>query len=267
MALPHYEVYALRYATSQGRSRSENFISTDRHDAPMPIDYFVWIIRGEGRTILVDTGFNLAAAQARKREFLRCPVQSLSLLGIKPEDIDDVVLTHMHYDHAGNIKLLPTARLHVQESEIHYCCGSDMTFGIFRHAYAVADVLDVVQGVYDQRVTFYKGDARIAPGIELLLIGGHTKGLQSVRVHTARGWIVLASDATHFYENLERQSPFPIVHNVGDMLRGYDILKQNADSPDHIVPGHDPQVLACYPSHPASAEIACLHQAPHHRPS
>jgi len=100
-----------------------------------------------------------------------------------------------------------------------------------------------VRGVYDKRVHFYHGHDELFPGVQLLHIGGHTQGLQAVRVHTARGWVVLASDASHYYANLQQQSPFPIVDNVAQMLAGYEILHKFADSPDHIVPGHDPMAM------------------------
>ena len=110
------------------------------------------------------------------------------------------------------------------------------------------------------------GDAVLAPGVELMLIGGHTRGLQAVRVYTQRGWVVLASDASHFYENMEQDRPFPIVYNVADMLAGYRKVAAAADSAGHIVPGHDPEVLRRYPAWPGDRiGIACLHQAPRDR--
>ena len=117
------------------------------------------------------------------------------------------------------------------------------------HAYHVDDVVDLVRLVYKDRVVFHDGDAELAPGIQLLLIGGHTKGLQSVRVHTARGWIVLASDAAHFYENAEAGRLFPIVYDVPRMLEGHRRLLTLAGSIDHFVPGHDPLVMQRYPRH------------------
>src|SRR6185369_5052092 len=121
---------------------------------------------------------------------------------------------------------------------------------------------ELVRKVYAERVRFHDGDAAIAPGVKLLLIGGHTNGLQSVRVHTARGWVVLASDASHYYENMRRFKPFPIVYNVAAMLEGHRRLAEVADSPDHVVPGHDPEVLKRYPTFGGDAGIVCLHQVP-----
>jgi glyoxylase-like metal-dependent hydrolase (beta-lactamase superfamily II) len=260
---PCYEVFALRYATSPARRRHENFIVKDPHDDIMPMDYFVWVIRHPQRTILVDTGFNAAAAKARGRMFLRCPIEGLSSLGLLPQDIEQVVLTHLHYDHAGNIDLLPEAQFHIQESELHYACGHHMCQPVFRHAYDVQDIVHLVRRVYSNRVTFHHGRVTLAPGVELIKIGGHTQGLQSVRVHTQRGWLVLASDASHYYENMMRASPFPIVFHVGDMLDGFETLRRLASSPDHIIPGHDPLVREWYPIWGDRADdVVALHLSP-----
>lgn len=260
--IQEYEVFALRYATVE-RRRAENFMIHDPHDGPMPMDYFVWVIRGQERTYLVDTGFNRTAAEARKRTFLRCPIGALSALGIAPDDVTDVIITHLHYDHAGNVNLLPNARIHLQEKELQYATGSYMRHPLLRSAYSVDDVVEIVRGVYNDRIEFYSGDADIAPGIQLVHVGGHTAGLQAVRVHTARGWVMLASDASHFYENVRNTSPFPIVLHVGDMLNGFQRLLSLCDSPDHFVPGHDPLVLTRFPRWgDADDEIVCLHQAP-----
>lgn len=260
-SLPDYKIHALRYATVN-RSRGENFIAHDPHDGPMPMDYFVWVIQHGQRTVLVDTGFNAQAARERKREFLRCPISSLQSLGIEPAQVNDVILTHLHYDHAGNVDLLPNARFHLQESELQYSVSRYMGYKPLRHSYCVHDVKNLVDGLYQDRLVFYSGDAPMAPGIELLHIGGHTQGLQAVRVHTARGWVVLASDASHYYDNMDDDSPFPVVHDIGAMLEGYRKLHRFASSPAHIVPGHDPLVRQRYPAHESAPDVVALHVAP-----
>jgi glyoxylase-like metal-dependent hydrolase (beta-lactamase superfamily II) len=264
MSDPAYEVYAVRYAHHQARKRAENFIGGDPHDGPMPMDYFVWLLRAPGHVVLVDTGFNAHTAELRKRTLLQCPIEALARLGVAPEDVDDVVLTHLHYDHAGNIDKLPMAKFHIQDAEVDYATGRCMCFEPMRHAYAEDDVVLLVRRVYQDRVVFHDGNAQLAPGLELLKIGGHTKGLQAVRVHTRRGWIVLASDASHYYENMGSSRPFPIVYNLADMLSGYAKVHGAADSPDHVVPGHDPQVLKRYPAYRGAADIAMLHEPPRH---
>jgi len=265
--VPEYKVFALRYATHE-RFRRDNFMAGgDPHDGPMPLDYFVWAIRGGGATWLVDCGFNEAMARRRARRFLRCPIRSLAALGIAPSQVKDVILTHLHYDHAGNLDLLPSARIHLQERELRYATGCHMCKPVFRAAFEADDVVHVVRAVHADRVRFCARETALAPGLETHLVGGHTDGLQVVRVHTRRGWLVLASDASHFYENMEREAPYPIVFHVGDMVAGWDRIARLADSPRHVIPGHDPDVRRRYPALagvPAElqGEIVCLHEEP-----
>ena len=247
----NYEVYAVKYA-HHARRRSENFIGGvpggDAHDGPMPLDYFVWLIRGDGREIVVDTGFSAAMAAKRGRDHLRCPTAGLRMLGCDSRTVKDVVITHLHYDHVGNFDLFPAATLHLQDLEMHYATGRHMAKPVFSGAYEVEDVVGMVRRVYAGRVRFHDGDAEIAPGVSVHLIGGHTLGLQVVRVATRRGWVVVASDASHFYANMEQVRPFPIVYSVADMVAGYDRLRALAESSAHVIPGHDPLVLERYPA-------------------
>jgi len=220
----------------------------------MPLDYFVWLVRGAGREIVVDSGFSAAVAAKRAREHLRCPSEGLRLIGCEASAVRDVVITHLHYDHVGNFELFPAATFHLQDLEMRYATGRHMGEPVFRGAYEVEDVVGMVRGVYAGRVRFHDGDAELAPGVSLHLIGGHTMGLQVVRVATRRGHVVLASDASHFYANMEQARPFPIVFSVGDMVQGYRRLRALADSPDHIIPGHDPLVMRRYPAPEAPLE-------------
>jgi glyoxylase-like metal-dependent hydrolase (beta-lactamase superfamily II) len=154
----------------------------------------------------------------------------------------------LHYDHIGNFDLFPAATFHLQDLEMRYATGRHMGERFFSGAYDVEDVAGMVRRVYAGRVRFHDGDAELAPGLSIHLIGGHTMGLQSVRVRTRRGWLVLASDASHFYANMEQVRPFPIVWSVADMVQGYRRLRELAESPEHIIPGHDPLVLERYPA-------------------
>ena len=243
-----YEVFALRYGTSGPRSRRENFLTPDAHDGPMPMDYFVWAVRNAARVLIVDTGFTRAAAERRGRLFLRDPLDLMRDIGIDPAAVSDVILTHLHYDHAGGLDSFPHARFHLQDAEIAYATGRAMRHQALAHAFDVEDVISVVRRVYAGRVSFHDGDGEVAPGVTVHRVGGHTAGLQVVRVLTARGYLVLGSDAFHFTENRRRRSPFPIVFNVGDMLEGYELCERLADGEDLIVPGHDPEVMALWPS-------------------
>ncbi len=133
-----------------------------------------------------------------------------------------MIVTHMHYDHVGNLAAYPNAMFHLQDREMEMLPAATWRTAASREAFNLRDVLQMVEQVYAGRVCFHDGDAEIAPGITVHHVGGHTKGLQVVRVHTARGWLVLASDASHYYRNMEEGRPFPAVFNVGDMLEGTD---------------------------------------------
>jgi glyoxylase-like metal-dependent hydrolase (beta-lactamase superfamily II) len=240
-----FEVYAIRYATVARRS-AENFIGADPHEAGGNLDYFVWLVRNASHTVVVDTGFSQAAARRRRREFLRSPVEGLSLFGVDAAQVEDVIITHLHYDHVGNFELFPRARFHVQDRELSYATGRYMAIEYFSQAYEIDEVVAMVRHVYAGRVAFHDGDSDIAPGLSVHHIGGHSQGLQVVRVWTRVGWLVLASDASHYYANMNEQRPFPLVADVTQMADGWRKLRMLAGQPQHIVPGHDPLVMQRY---------------------
>ncbi|MFG1425237.1 N-acyl homoserine lactonase family protein [Roseixanthobacter glucoisosaccharinicivorans] len=248
MALEPYEVYAVHYAHNPAATSAHNFVGGDTHDVPMPLDYFVWAIKGNGRTFILDTGFDEAMAHKRKREFRRSPGAGLKCIGIDPDTVEDVIISHMHYDHCGNYDLFPRARYHLQDIEMGYCTGRCMCHGALKMPFEEEDVVAMVRKVFAGRVQFHDGTAEVAPGISLHHVGGHSKGLQVVRVWTRRGWLVLASDASHFYANMEQGRAFPILHSLADTLEGYDRLRALASDPSAIIPGHDPILFDRYPA-------------------
>ncbi len=257
-----YEIVAIRYGTQQDRTAASNFLFPDDHSAHMPIDYYVWAITGGGRTIVVDTGFSHATAEARGRRLMRSPVEGLALAGIDAASVKDVVLTHLHYDHAGCMNDFPAATFHLQDAEMAFATGRCMCHRVLRIPMEVEDVTTAVRHVFADRVTFHDGTATIAPGITLHLVGGHSGGLQVVRVATARGYVVLASDAAHYWANIRTRNPFPLVVDVARMAEGWRICEELADGPDHVIPGHDPAVLTRFPSLPGCAEVVRVDLAP-----
>ncbi|MDE2515560.1 MAG: N-acyl homoserine lactonase family protein [Rhodospirillales bacterium] len=214
----------------------------------MPLDYFVWAIKGPDRSFILDTGFDAAMAARRGRQLLRCPSEGLRAIGIAADQVEDVILSHMHYDHCGNYDLFPKARYHLQDREMAYCTGRCMCHPGLRGPFEADDVTAMVRKLFDGRVQFHDGISELAPGITLHHVGGHSKGLQVVRVFTRRGWMVLASDASHFYANMEEGRAFPIVHDHEATLEGYATMRRLASRRDAIIPGHDPLVLARYPA-------------------
>lgn len=239
-----YEVFAIRYAELTARTRRETFIGLDPHDsAPCPMDYYIWLVRNSERTIVVDTGFDHAEGHARGRIVDRLPREGLAILGVDASKVSDVIVTHLHYDHAGSLGDFEHAQFHLQETEMAYATGCCMGYEALRHPYSVEHVCQMVKNVYAGKVVFADGDRQVAPGVTCHLIGGHAKGVQAVRVMTESGPLVLASDSAHYYENFLQYRPFIITHDVEATLRGYDRLRDLADGDtDLIVPGHDPLV-------------------------
>lgn len=241
-----FELYAIRYATAQ-RTGAEVFIGGDPHEGPIPMDYYVWLARNATHDVVIDTGFDAPAARRRGRELLLHPREGLQRLGVDCARVQDVVITHLHYDHAGNLGLFPAARFHLQDAEMAFATGRHMTQPFFAQAYDVDPVLEMVRLVYGARVRFHRGDAEIVPGLSVHHVGGHTHGLQVVRVRTRRGWMVLASDATHYLANMQQERPFPIVADVMQMTAGWERLRVLADAEALIIPGHDPLVMRRFP--------------------
>jgi glyoxylase-like metal-dependent hydrolase (beta-lactamase superfamily II) len=250
---PAYDVFAIKYAERDAR-RSDHFIGGDPHDAPMSMDYFVWAIVGNGQTWVVDTGFGPDDAARRKRRLVRSTADGLSLIGIDAATTTNVILTHLHYDHVGGFDQFPNTRFHLQDREMAFATGRNMTTHEQSHSFTPRHIAEMVMAVHDGRVAFHDGDSQLADGLSVHLLGGHTDGLQVVRVNTRLGWLVLASDATHYYENMDTTRPFPIVFNLDAMVAGYDRLRILAGPDGVIVPGHDPKVFDRHPAADASLE-------------
>jgi glyoxylase-like metal-dependent hydrolase (beta-lactamase superfamily II) len=257
-----YHVYSLCFARLD-RTAHQNFMVPDLHDGPMPLDYNMWILHNSARTVLVDTGFGPRAAKERGRILDVDPIEALGRLGIDPDTISDVLITHLHYDHAGNMDRLTRARFHVQESEVVYATGPCMCEKFMRFPYDVEDVVTFIRHTFAERVVHHCGDAAPLPGISLHHLPGHTAGIQAVKVNTPRGPVLLASDVSHYYANFLRKSPFSLIINVPETLESYDAMLRLVPGTDNIIPGHDPRVREIYPMIEVEGiKLAELHKAP-----
>jgi glyoxylase-like metal-dependent hydrolase (beta-lactamase superfamily II) len=251
-AAQHPAVYAIRFAYREESSRKEHFYRGDPcgEDA-MPIDYFVWAIVSADRAVLVDAGFTREVAEKRgARFFVQRPDEALAGLGVDLDAVRDVVLTHLHYDHTGHLPLFPAAQVHLQREEWEYWTGPYAARGENPHLIEQDDLDYLAAHRQSGMVTLHDGDAEVIPGVRVHRVGGHTRGLQVVVVDTARGPLVLASDASHFYANIGEDRPYSIVDHLPSMYDAFDWIIDTAGDIDHVIPGHDPQVLERYPAVP-----------------
>jgi glyoxylase-like metal-dependent hydrolase (beta-lactamase superfamily II) len=258
------QAFALRYATHHRPARDNFLMPVDPHDAPMPMDYFIWLLRSPDAEIVVDTGYAPEVAARRGRRMIQPIDVALRALGTEVGGVRDVIITHLHADHASNLNLFPEATFHLQDREMAFATGRHMCSGCLRYPFEVEDVVRMVRAVYADRVVFHDGDGEIAPGVTVHRVGGHTDGLQMVRVSTQRGPVVLASDASHYYANMSRENPYPVIFDVGAVLQGWRMARKLADgAEDRIIPGHDPEVRKRYPAVAGTnGEVMSLHINP-----
>ena len=246
---PRYQIYAIRYATLPDFPVAELVAGADRA-RKLDIAMMVWLVRGNGRNVLVDSGFyrDHFFKEWHVNEYVK-PSEALKPLGVKPEDITDVIITHMHWDHADGMDLFPKARIWIQKDELQYYAGEAWQSKDASDGFDPEDVLTLVKLNTQGKVGLVNGDAQeILPGITCYTGGRHTYASQYVGVNTAAGTVVLASDNMYLYENLDKHVPIAATLDAASNLRAQDRMKQLAAKPAFIVPGHDPAVMSRFPN-------------------
>ncbi len=247
--LPVHEVYAIRYATQPERPEGATFLGGNPSKMIRGLDFFTYVIKGPNGIFVVDTGFNADLSGDGGRNFLEEPSEIINKFGIDPKTVNRVLLTHAHFDHVGNLDHYPQAEFSIHVDEMTSITGPDITYAPFRVAYHERDTQKLINLLYEERLSFYMETVnQVAPGIEFHLVGGHSRGQMILRVHTKRGWILLASDAVHLYEEVETERPFAIFHDLQKMIEGYRTSVQLAGGIDRLISGHDPLVTDWYPA-------------------
>lgn len=245
--MPPYEVTVARYGTRVGR-RSEVYLNHALYheaDGPIGMDYFFWVIRNAEHTIVVDTGFSSTGGANRGRTTITPPPELFAELGVHPEDAPTVVITHGHYDHIGNLGHFDRSTVVIAQVELDFWSGPHARRTQFHHS-VEDDELDALFAARDAgRVRPFADRLEVAPGVEVIRMGGHTPGQSVVRVPTSIGTVLLASDAVHYYEELDRDMPFSSVADLVEMYEGFDRIHAMLASGDvqHVISGHDPATL------------------------
>jgi N-acyl homoserine lactone hydrolase len=231
---------------------------------PIVVPVLAFYIEGGSKKILVDTGVVNAGPDGTHHGFplfdagTQGMLDALAEIGLKPADIDIVILTHMHFDHAANIGLFPHAQFILQKKEWEYAKAP----------------LPIQQGVYlpELIVQLEKYDLllvddgyEVADGIQVICVPGHTKGQQAIVVNTSDGTYVIAGDLTYTYLNIyperdEMTDMFgtkipctpqpghafypPGIHtDLSDWYNSIWRILKIAGSRKHIIPGHDPGLM------------------------
>ena len=247
---PIYEVYAISYGIIPDFSVAGLVAGADR-SRKLDIQMMVWLLKGSnGANILVDSGFyrDKFFKQWKVRDFIK-PSEAISKVGLKPDDITDLIITHMHWDHADGMDLFPKARVWIQQDEYTYYTGEAWQTGGSHGGIDPEDVTALVKINVEGRVRMVKGDDQEAiAGIRFYTGGRHTYASQYVGVNTKARTAVIASDNCYLYENLDKHAPIAQTREAGANLKAQDRMKQLASSPRLIVPGHDPAVFTRFPA-------------------
>jgi glyoxylase-like metal-dependent hydrolase (beta-lactamase superfamily II) len=245
---PVYEVYAIRYATLPDFPVAELVSGADKN-RKLDLAMMIWLVRGGGHTVLVDSGFyhEQFFKDWKLKDFVK-PSDAVAKMGVKPEDVTDVVITHMHWDHADGADLFPKARIWIQKEELEYYAGEAWETKDTSDGFDAQDVVELVKLNTEGRVGLVHGDAQeILPGLTCYTGGKHTYQSQYVGVNAAGGTVILASDNMYLYENLEKHVPIGSTLDAASNLRAQDRMKRLATRPEWIVPGHDPAVFERFP--------------------
>jgi glyoxylase-like metal-dependent hydrolase (beta-lactamase superfamily II) len=247
---PARQVLAVRFG-HRVATRAESYLNFHLYGEPdtdLDVDYFFWVISDGRDVFLVDTGFAPDVGDRRRRSHYTTPARVLPELGIAPDDVTAVVITHAHWDHTGNVRQFPRAQLVMTQAEYAFWTSPLAARKHFAAHSEPEEIALLRRAREEGRLTLFTGEHALAPGIDLLEVGGHTPGQLIASVATpAGGTAVLASDALHFYEEVERDRPFAILADLPAMYRAYDTLTQLATQPGtHLVAGHDPGVRARY---------------------
>jgi glyoxylase-like metal-dependent hydrolase (beta-lactamase superfamily II) len=260
---PAREVLAVKYG-HRVTTRAESYFNYHVYgepDADLDIDYFFWVIRDGAGVILVDTGFAPEVGQRRRRKSYSTPAEALPGLGIAADEVTAVVITHAHWDHTGNVRQFPRAQLIMTEAEYGFWTSPLAGRTHFAAHSEPDEIALLARARAEDRVTLFTGGYPLAPGIELTEVGGHTPGQLIAAVTTPDGTTVLASDALHFYEEVERDRPFAILADLPAMYRAYDTLAQLATQPNtRLVAGHDPLVRTRFAGYGAASGAGAAHE-------
>lgn len=244
------EVVAVRYGTLS-TSKSALFYRYGAYgdaDVTQQMDYFFWVVRSAGQITLVDTGFAPDVGERRGRTNVITVSDALARLDIAPADVAQVVLTHFHYDHIGNVDLFPDAELVVPAAELDFYTGPLASRPQIAEHVERSEIDIIVEADKAGRVTLVEDTAEIAAGITADIVGGHAPGQMIVTVDTGAGDVVLTSDAVHLYEELHGDRPFSVFVDLPGMYATFDLLLEKERAGATVVPGHDPDVTTRFPA-------------------
>lgn len=249
---PVYKVYALQYAESGLPATAADFSLNAPKSERIKMNFVVWLIRGNGKNILVDAGFLNDLEDVKGLgviDYIR-PDSALLRFGVRPGDITDIIFSHPHWDHIDGVTLFPNAQIWIQKEDFNYFVSTAWQKGQSNGGFEKRDVRAMVNLNLAGKVTLVDGDNKeIMPGIKVFTGSRHTFNSQYVLVDTEPNKIILASDNIWIYYSLDHlvpPSPGGTLDPVG-YVKAMQRMKTMVNDVKYIIPGHDGAVFSRFP--------------------
>ena len=215
-----------------------------------------WLVRGDGRNVLVDSGMpDLDVIEKRLKVKgigggHAALIEGLAGEGLEPSDITDIVLTHLHFDHAENLDLFPQARVVIQRNEVLSAIDPVPSQRIF---YWQSTIDKLLARKRPTELLMVDGDLDLFPGFRLLSLPSHSEGMQVAIVTTERGRVGLVSDLgdhyRYWFPDDPRATATPHRSLAGAYLTGairsegerawQAAMRRVAAATDIVIPAHD----------------------------
>jgi glyoxylase-like metal-dependent hydrolase (beta-lactamase superfamily II) len=244
----NYEIFAIKFGERTHKIPLSDAAVGAKGNDSLNVCFMYWLLKGNGKIILVDAGFADDMEINPKFISYSRPDKMLEKINIKPDDVTDIILTHSHWDHIGGIDLYPGAQVWMQKDDYDYFVGNAWQKGGINNGFNEKDVLKIVQRNLDKKLTLVKGDdIEILPGIKVFTGSKHTYESQYVLVETHSDKVIIASDNAWFYYNLTSLLPIPVTHDSKAYSENLKRMKTMINNIDLIIPGHDPLVFSKFP--------------------
>jgi glyoxylase-like metal-dependent hydrolase (beta-lactamase superfamily II) len=245
--MSEYEIYAVKFAGPFTGSGA--FLMWNKHwDEVYERNYYIWCLKNDERTIVVDAGVSPQLAQERNLTGYVSPAEVLKGIDVQAEDVEHVILTHLHWDHVDGAGLFPNARFYVQKAERDFWLHDEtanrppLKFFLNDTSRAVCTAIED-----SGRMALVDGDQNILPGVDCLLAPGHSVALQGVAVNSSRGLAILGSDCGHLFRNYKEDWPSSLIIDMVGWMHSMEKLRSRVAAPELLFPGHDPLMANDYP--------------------
>lgn len=251
-----FEVIQVKYGERMTRKSVvlNDYFAYGEPDGDLHMEYNFWIFRRDGATILLDTGYDIPARDWLGELPVTATPDGLALLGIDPGDVSMVITSHFHYDHIGYLGLFENAKIVSGQREYDYWFGKRESNALEGEFTTEENLAPVERARNEGRLHLVADHEEVFPGLTVYQVGGHCPGELIALVSTESQSLILASDAAHFYEQLEHEWPFFAFTDLGEMRAGLRfILELAVKTGATVIPGHDARTRQRFPAAPGAA--------------